>query len=69
MAFEIEVEKRALGYGTQSGGSAENRLLIVFWVDPIPGSRSYRYRFDLKKSLIQGAAIRFRNMRKLSRSY
>lgn len=61
MAFEVEVERRALGYGTQFGGSAQNRLLILFWVDTIPGSRSYRHHFNLEKSSIQDATIRFEN--------
>lgn len=69
MAFEIEVERRALGYGTQSGGSAEDRLLILFWVDTIPGSRSYRYHFNLEKSSIQDATIRFGNAMKPAQSY
>lgn len=69
MAFEIEVERRALGYGTQSGGSAEDRLLILFWVDIIPGSRSYRYLFNLEKSSIQDATIRFGNAMKPPQSY
>lgn len=64
MAFEIEVERRALGYGTQSGSSAQDRLLILFWVDPIPGSRSYSHHFDVQKSSIQDATIKFGNAMK-----
>lgn len=59
MAFEIEVDRRALGYGTQSGESAEDRLLILFWVEPIPESRTYGFRFNLEKSSIEDATIKF----------
>lgn len=72
MAFEIEIEKYVSGDRTQSGWSVEDRrLLILFWVDTFPESRSYRYHssFSLEKSSSQDAAIRFKNAIRPPQSY
>ncbi|KAG6363615.1 hypothetical protein INS49_008716 [Diaporthe citri] len=70
MAFEIQIEKYVSGDRTLSGWSVEDRrLLILFWVDTIPGSRSYRYHFSLEKSSSQDAATRFRNATRQPKSY
>lgn len=64
MAFEI---------GIQRSGPTEDIFLILFWVDTIPGSGSYSYRFNLEKcesSAYDGdAKFRFGNAMKPSQSY
>lgn len=64
MAFEI---------GIRRSGPTEDRFLILFWVDKIPGSEAYSYRFNLEKcesSVHEGdAAIRFGNAMKPLQSY
>lgn len=49
-AFELVIDKRTSGEDTEFVGSGEDtRLLLCFWVDPLPG-RTYRYYFDIARS-------------------
>lgn len=49
-AFELVIDKRTSGEDTKFVGSGEDtRLLLCFWVDPLP-RRTYRYYFDIARS-------------------
>lgn len=49
IAFELVLDKKISGNDTRFVGSGEDtRFLILLWVEPITGSRSYEYYFDVQ---------------------